>query len=150
MSEISALDQIVNEVRAAAKEIGALVIESALAGDRDTFPSASVEAADFPALIRHLRPRLVYLVSAEFDAGDDLLDAVEEEDESLLELPAVKTVVSKWRARDGQTSRVALAVMSDGVIHDIVEDADWLAEFESEAEDLMEEIEKALEARDHG
>jgi hypothetical protein len=150
VSENSELDQIVSDVRAAAKECGALIIESALSGDRDTVPSASVDGSEFPALIRHVRPRLVYLAAAEFDAGDDLLDAIEEEDETILDIPAVKKVVTKWRARDGQTCRVALAVMADGVIHDIIEDADWLAEFESEVEDLVEDIEKVLEARDHG
>jgi hypothetical protein len=37
--------------------------------------------------------------------------------------------------------------MCDGVLHGIVEDADWLGEFETEVEALAEDIERAREER---
>lgn len=150
MSETSELDLFVADIRAAAKESGALVIEAPLEADRDIAPSAVIEAGDAGALVRHVRPRLVYLMAAPFDAGDELLDAFEDAEESDLDRPEVKKLVAKWRKRDGQTCRVAFSLVCDGVIHDVIEEAGWLAEFESEAEDLAIELEEAATPPAHG
>jgi len=148
MSESFELDRIVIEVQAVAKECGALIIEAALSLETNTVPVAAVAASEFPSLLRHVRPKLVYVVAAAFDAGDDTLIALEVEDESLLERSRIKKFVSSWRQRDGQTSRVALGLMCDGVLHGTIEDVDWLADFESQAETLVEELERVREERE--
>ena len=148
MVEISELDRIVDQVRAAAHECNTFIVKAALALQSDTVPAVGVDRAAFVGLIRHVKPKIIYVLASPFDAGDDMLTALEEEDESFLDHPSIKKLVTKWRHRDGQTSRVALALMCDGVLHGIVEDADWLGEFETEVEGLAEDIDRAREERE--
>jgi hypothetical protein len=145
MSESFDLDRIVTEVRAAAKECDALIVEAIASVDTGTVPVAAIVASRFPSLIKHVKPRLIYLVASPFDAGDETLAALEVEDDSFLERSSIKKLISRWRYRNGQTCRVVLSVMCDGVMHGILEEADWLAEFEGEVQDLMEELEQARE-----
>src|SRR5260221_4140538 len=145
MSESFELDRIVTEVRAAARECDALIVESMLSAETRAVPVATVVGSGFPSLVKHVRPRLIYLVASAFDAGNETLAALEMEDDRLLERSGIKKFISRWRYRDGQTCRVVLSVMCDGVMHGIAEEADWFADFESEAETLVEELERARE-----
>ncbi len=148
MAESIELDRIVTEVRAVAEQCGALILEAALPLETKVVPIVVLASADFPNLIRHVRPRLIYLVSAPFDADDGALEALEVEDDNPPELPRIKKFASKWHYRDGQTFRVVVGVMCDGVLHGLIEDADWFADFESEAEALLEELQQTREERE--
>ena len=145
MSEVFDLDTIITEVRAAAKKCGALIIEAALSVETNAVPTAVISGSDFPGLIEHVRPRLIYLLVVPFDVVDELNGALEIEGENLLERPRIKKLASSWRHRDGQTCRVVLGIMCEGVFHGVVEEADWLSEFEKEAESIAEELERARE-----
>lgn len=140
MTESVDLDRIAAEVRVVAKECGALVVEVALSLETNSVPVAAVAASEFCGLVRHIRPRLIYLVVASFDAGDDTEAALGTDEESPHDSSHIKEFVSRWRYRDGQTSRVALGVMGDGVLHGLIEDADWISDFDSEIEALQEEL----------
>lgn len=145
MSESADLDRIAIAVRAAAKECDTLVIESIIATETNAFPTIAVEGSVFPTLIRHIRPKLLYLVAMPFDVTEEVLAAFDMEDEGLTELPLIKKLASAWRYRENQTCRVAIGVMCDGVLHGAVEEADWLAEFVKEAESLTEELDRIRE-----
>lgn len=143
MTESIDLDTMAAEVRKAAEECGAMVLESILASEH--LPAVVVDGNTFPALVKHLRPRLIYMVLTKFDATDEVAAHFEEDelDHNL------KKLATKWKAEDGQSSRLILGLMADGVLHGIVETADWFGDFEDEAEALAEaravELRAALE-----
>lgn len=91
--------------------------------------------------MKHIRPRLIYVFSTSFDVRTEtaLIFDVEED-----ELDAsLKKFLAKWAAHNGGTCRLVLGVMCDGILHGIVETADWLDEFEEEAEALVDETRDA-------
>ena len=124
-----------------------MIVEAALSLETNTVPVATMDGSVFSNLVKHVRPRLIYLVVVAFDAGEDTEVALEvqDEEESILSSPPVKKFVAKWRHRDGQTCRVALGLMCDGVLHGNIQDADWHAEFEEAAEALEAELAGARE-----
>ena len=150
MSETIDLERTVTGVRTAAKECSALIIEATLVIETSAVPVVAIAASEFPGVIKHLRPRLIYLFVSPFDAGDEALAAldVEDEEESYLESAPIKKLISKWRHRHGQICRVSLGLMGDGVLHVSVEEADWFAEFEDETRTLTEAVEQAREEQE--
>ena len=147
MTESVDLDRIATDIRAVAKECGALIVEAALPLETKA-PVVAVASADFPDLIRHVRPKLVYLLVASFDAEEGTREVLEREDDNPIELPRITKFSSKWRSRNGKTFRVAVGVMCEGILHWLVEDTDWFAEFETEAEALKQELDEAREERE--
>ncbi|MBY3575420.1 hypothetical protein HFN65_31270 [Rhizobium laguerreae] len=132
MTESTDLDRMAEEVRRAAEECGAMVLNSILASEH--LAAVAVKGDTFPALIRHIRPRLIYMVLTKFDPIDEgAADFKEDELDR-----ALKKLADKWKARDGQSSRLILGLMADGVLHGIVETVSWFDDFEEEAEALTE------------
>jgi hypothetical protein len=130
MTESADLDRMAKEVRAAAQECGAMILENILASE--SLPAVAVGGDAFPALVRHLRPRLIYMVLTKFDAQEEVLAHFEEE-----ELDRdLKKLATKWKVKDGQSARLVLGLVADGVLHGIVEAADWVDEFDIEADEL--------------
>lgn len=132
MTESADLDRMAKDVREAAEECGAMILESILASE--SLPAVPVGGDTFPALIKHLRPRLIYMLLSQFDAKEEVMGHFEEEE---LERDLAK-LAKKWAGKDGQSSRLVLGLMADGVLHGIVETADWFDEFDIEADALAE------------
>lgn len=130
MTDSSDLDRMAKEVRAAAEACGAMILESILASEN--LPAVAVDAYTFPALIKHLRPRLIYMVVTTFNANEEVAAHFEVD-----ELDAgLKKLATKWTSHNGQSSRLIVGLMSDGVLHGTVEMADWFYDFEEEADAL--------------
>ncbi|WP_426122481.1 hypothetical protein [Pararhizobium sp. PWRC1-1] len=138
MTESADLDRMAQEVRKAAEECGAMILQSILASDH--VPAVAVDGDTFPALVKHLKPRLIYMVRTTFDAGEDVMAHFEEDelDSGLMKLAA------EWTNRNGQSSRLILGLMADGVMHGIIETADWFDDFEEEAEELSGPRQQAI------
>lgn len=126
-------------------DAAAMVVDAVVSFDRDAAPVASVAGSDFPALIKHVRPKVAYVLVAKFDARDEVLEALGGEDDAVLDHVSTKKLISAWRPRNGEIRHIALALMCDGVLHVAWEDADWLDDFEQAAEAASEEIDRAKE-----
>lgn len=135
MTESADLVRIADQVRAAAEACGAMVVDAILLIEPQSVPVAAVNGFDFPALVKHLRPRLVYLSVASFDAHDCIEAALEGASQAD---PEFRELLSASSKRNGEIFRVALGVMGDGVLHGIVEVADWFEEFEAKVEILID------------
>ncbi|MDX0654715.1 hypothetical protein GOD34_29020 [Sinorhizobium medicae] len=140
MTESADLDQIAKLVKDAAEESGTMILETALVSE--SLPGVAVSGDRFPALIKHLRPRLVYMLLTSFDAEAAVEGhfEVDELDSDLNKLAA------KWRKRNGQTARLILGFMADGILHAIIETTVWFDEFEEEAEQLEANRAERLQA----
>jgi len=128
-----------------------LFIDAVLSAEGREVIAVAVNGDQFPSLIRHIKPKIVYLSVTAFDASDELMGSLDNED--FFENPHAKKLIASWRFRDGQTCRAVLAAMQDSTIHGIIEATDWLKEFEEQAESLSSELqlldkesEKQLEA----
>lgn len=141
------IERIVEDVRQAASEFEALVLETVLSFDELHIPAARVLGSEFPALIGHCKPKLVYLFAEPFDAAAELETSLDEED--LDENPSAKKLIAAWRHRNGQACRVVLGMMHDGVLHTVVEEVEWRADFESQVEVLANELRQMSEDAEH-
>ena len=104
----------------------------------------AVASADYCGLIVHIRPKLADPQAASFDAEEGARDLLERDDDDPTEqIPQARKLASKRRSRNGETFRLSVGVMCEGVLHWFVDDADWFAEFETEAEALKEELDEA-------
>ncbi|HJW77331.1 MAG: hypothetical protein ACJ8DU_07760 [Microvirga sp.] len=126
------LDQLVREFRAVADELDALVIPVLPSRIERAPLTAAVDVPDIMALIRHVRPRVVYLAEDRFSAldytGSLLVD--DDTDDNTLKDPRVRALASEWRSHDGELCRVGFGMMFEGVLHVIVEEEAWMEEFE--------------------
>ncbi|QPB24505.1 hypothetical protein [Rhizobium sp. 007] len=136
MTESADLDRMAQEVRKAAEECGAMILETILASEN--LPAVAVDGDTFPSLVKHLRPKLIYMVLTKFEATEDVESHFEQELDRDL-----KKLASKWKAKDGQSARLVLGLVADGVLHGIVETADWFDEFDIEADELAEARQQA-------
>jgi hypothetical protein len=139
MSEDFSLDQIVTNARAAASDCGAMIVEAFVS--LDSIPVAAVSSSEFPRLIAHVKPKLVYVSTTMFDAREQIMDALETDDETSLGHGLSNKLISAWRSRNGETCRINLALMCDAVLHVLVQEAEWFADFETAAEALSAEME---------
>jgi hypothetical protein len=138
MSEDFSLDQIVANARAAASDCGAMIVEAIVS--LESIPVAAVTSSEFPRLIAHVKPKLVYVSTTTFDAREQIMDALGTDDETSLDHGSSKKLISAWRSRNGETCRIVLALMCDVVLHVLVQDAEWFADFEAAAEALSAEL----------
>lgn len=149
MSENFSLDQIVADVRSAASDCGAMIVDAIVSLGSIAIPVAEVTIPEFPRLIGHVKPKLVYLSTTSFEAREQIIDALETDDETALSHGSTKKLISAWRSRNGETCRIVLALMSDAVVHVLVQEAEWFSEFEAAAEALSEEMDALLQEIDH-
>lgn len=128
MSESAELDRIAKEVRAAAEACGAMILDTMVA--EGNVPAAVLDTDKFPALIEHLKPRLVYMVVNKFDALEDFVSELEADEEDLDR--DQKKAVDKWAKHNDQTSCLMLGVIHDGILHAVIDRPEWMEEFEEE------------------
>lgn len=137
-------------VRAAAADAGSHVVETVLSLNDAKIPVAGIDADDLAALIRAVRPRVIYCMSIPFDAGvqvgEDLFG--DDADETLLERPRVRKLVAKWRPRDGQTAQVSAVAVVDGVMHGLLVQARWYDDYEADVEAHGEETDRLRDERE--
>ncbi|WP_105433015.1 hypothetical protein [Neorhizobium sp. T6_25] len=134
MTESADLDRMEKDVRQAAGGVGAMILETVLASDN--LPAVAVDGVTFAALVQHLRPRLIYMMITTFTAAEDVAVHFDvHEDELDRDL---KKLATQWASKDGQSSRLALGLMADGILHGVVETADWFSDFEAEADEVAE------------
>ena len=138
------IDAMLTMVRAAAAEAGSHVVKAVLSFNEAKIPVAGVDADDLAALIRAVRPRVVYCVSIPFDASEQVGTNLfgDDADDALLTRPRVKKLVAKWRPRDGQTAQVSAVVVIDGVMHGLLIEACWYADYEADVDALSEETDR--------
>lgn len=150
MSEDRDVDAMIATVRAAAAEAGSHVVETVLSLNDAKIPVADIDADDLAALIRAVRPRIIYCISIEFDAKDQVLTDLfdEDADEALLERPRVKKLVAKWRSRNGQTAQVSAVAVVDGVMHGLLMEAAWYADYQADIEEHGEETDRLRDERE--
>lgn len=144
------VDAMVAIVKAAAADAGSHVVDVVLSLNDAKIPVAGIDADDLAALIRAVRPRVIYCTSIPFDAGvqigEDLFG--DDADEALLERPRVRKLVSKWRSRDGQTAQVSAVAVVDGVMHGLLVQARWYDDYEADIEAHGEETDRLRGERD--
>ncbi|KAB1086277.1 hypothetical protein F4V91_07410 [Neorhizobium galegae] len=128
--ESAELDEIADNVRAAAESCGSMILETVPL--HDALPSVVIDAERFPALIEHLKPRLVYMMLTKFDGREDVAAALDVEEEELER--DEKKLADKWAKHNGQTSCLGVGVMHDGIVHAVIDKPDWFEEFEEETE----------------
>jgi hypothetical protein len=139
----NSLERIEKEVRDAATEVGAMIVPTFLRVEAPL--AAAIEADQFAALIRFLKPRLVYMMPIAFAAEEDALSQLEDEgdEEWLLSLPEVAALIGKWRRYDDQMVRLTMAVVADGVMHGATEDMPWGEEFTAAVDALRPALARA-------
>ncbi|MGO7035668.1 hypothetical protein ACCT19_33175 [Rhizobium ruizarguesonis] len=103
------LDRMAQEVRAASEACGTMILESILASEH--LPAVAVDGDTFPSFVRHLKPRLIYMVLTAFDAKEEVAAHFEEDELDT----GLKRLATKWTNRNGQSSRLILGLMADGV-----------------------------------
>lgn len=130
MTDSADLDKMADAIRAAAADCGAMILETTLSAEG--IAAVAIDGDAFPDLVNHLKPRLIYLLLTKFDSKEEVSDHFELEDLD----PTLKKLAGKWKSRNGQTSRLVVGLVADGVLHGIVETADWFDEFEDELETL--------------
>lgn len=141
MSDLQAPESVANDIRAAAKEVGALVVP-ALPGGRGLPKSVLVDLVDLLALIRHLRPRLVYLEEIRFEAAPNIADLVDEDDEALVEHPLVRAAARRLKQHEGSLCQVVAIVVHDGIDHAVIHEAAWMGEVKGVAERISADLEQ--------
>jgi hypothetical protein len=105
------------------------------------------------AVIRHVRPRVVYLIESCFDLESEVSDlsGEDEEDEEDVEdvesgerHPALERLVRKWRKQDGKPCVAFAGFVTDGILHTALARPDWRDEFADELDAIKDDIEIQL------
>jgi hypothetical protein len=152
-------DRFSESIRATAIDTGALILDALLDNpDRPSAPSVSLGLDGILSVIRHVRPRVVYLIESCFDLDSDAYDTnVEDEDEcsdkeaeNSERRPALDKLVRKWRKRDGKPCLAFASFMADGILHTAVSRPDWRDDFDSELEIIKGEIESQRDEEREG
>jgi hypothetical protein len=147
------LEKLSSEVTEAVKGVGGKVIDAVVSIDRVTGPVVSLDGLEFPALINHAKPRIVYVLIARFDARTEVMDALSDldndddnapEKQDFLSHAAAKKLIAAWRHRDGDVASLTIALMSDGVLHVGQESSDWFDEFEAILESIVDGIREEI------
>jgi hypothetical protein len=151
MSTKADAEKRVEAIRIAAETNSAKIVSALVLGGSDSgIPAVALGLAEFVDLIAHVRPKVLYLWEQRFDAqvmaiedieGDDTTDDEDMEEEvasEMLEDARFKTLVKRWRTRDGQISRLAGSFMMEGILHVLFESEAWAEEFDSEVQQLAE------------
>jgi hypothetical protein len=139
----------------AAADVGALVVKQFLdISERNTAPRVNLDVDAAISVIRHARPRLVYLAETAFEFDSEIAEVIEtacdEEDESeeensqFIEHPMLAKLTKKWRKYDGKQCMTIAAFVVDSVLHICVSQPAWRNELDSDLESFEEEVRVAL------
>lgn len=141
-------DRFAESIKAAATDTGALIVNALLdVPERPAVPHVGLAPDEMLAVIRHVRPRVVYLVESCFELESEIFDADgedqddEEEPDNSERHPALEKLVRKWRKHDGKPCLVFASFASDGIVHTAIARPDWRDDFDNELEIIRDEIE---------
>lgn len=140
-----ALEERFARIEKAAEESGSFVVTSVIAGERHETYRVSMELESFLALLKHCRPPVLYLFADKFDARETVetwweIDEDDEDDAARMAEPRVREMIRKASRYEGQTGTVLASFFVGHVIHSCYEEAEWLTEFEEQADDLEEHL----------
>jgi hypothetical protein len=144
-------------VRRQLTDAGALIVNALLdIPHRTSVPNVDLALDEMLAVIRHVRPRVVYLIESSFDLESEVFDSTgaDEDDEAKSENGerhlASEKLVRKWRKHDGKPCLAFAGFAADGVLHTAIARPDWRDDFDDELEITREEIEKQREEESDG
>ena len=148
MSDDNDFDRFSEGVKTAARDVNALVLDTYLdVSEKAATPQAALDLDELIGVIRHIKPRLIYLVESAFelesetealrDAGSDEEGGEDQDDANG---PAIERLAKKWRKHEGKPCLAMAAIVADGVLLTSVSRPAWREEFEAELEALEEEI----------
>jgi len=144
-SDARSLSDKIDAIRAQAAKVGAKIIAPLLMEPEKAGGALSVlvDGAQMLDLIEHLKPKVVFVAEVSFDALTEVLLELDDEDLDVDELERdkrVKPLLKRWRERDGESCRVVVGFLVEGAFYHMMEQAAWLEEFESEAEEVADEL----------
>jgi hypothetical protein len=147
------LEEEVEAIGQAATAIGARMVWTIPVAENDSRTLvATLEFAEFLALIPHARPRVVYLWKRGFEAhamalhslidnDDDTGEEVDEEVGNEIANDArFASIVKRWCSRDGEIGSFVASFILDGILHTAVESEAWLDEFNDDVSELAESL----------
>jgi hypothetical protein len=123
----------------AANEYDCLITNAVLLTDESVGHRVQLSLDEFITLLRHCRPRVVYLFADKFDSRDSLLaylEIDEDDDPEFAESPRVMALVKHHAHRNGELASCLASFMFDGILHTVFEQTVWLDEFEMRADEL--------------
>jgi hypothetical protein len=144
VGDARSLSEKLATIKARATAAGAKVVTPLLMEPEKTSAvSILLDEAQMLDLIDHLKPKVVFVVEVAFDALTEIMLEIGDEELDVDELERdkrVKPLLKRWRERDGETSRVVISMLVDGVFYNLMEQAAWLEQFEGEAEEVADEL----------
>jgi hypothetical protein len=145
MTEEKTLAQKLDAVRDEATKNGAMIVTPLLLDpEKSNGPLTILLSVDeMKGLVGHLKPRVLFVVEGTFDAFSEVvteLDDGETDEEELAEKKKVKALLKRWQPHDGEICRVVISMMVDGVLYHTMEEAGWLSEFQTEVEELADDL----------
>lgn len=140
-------DRFAEIIKATATEAGALIINALLdVPDRPIVPNVDLGLEAMLKVMKHVRPRLVYLVEGSFDLEGELSDVTEEDEDDENEIekaaihPALEKLVRKWRKYDGKPCFAVAGFVTDGVLHTAIARPNWREDFSDELDVIKDDI----------
>jgi hypothetical protein len=135
MNSKAKLDDQLERVRMAALDAGSFLVTATVnPGDDRGRYNAYLPLDEFLTLLSPCRPRIVYLRSDTFESKEAVLDSLAGggEADSWEEDASVEALIKRWAIHDGEIGMFSASFFMEGVLHFVLEDADWLQEFEQE------------------
>lgn len=133
------LGRLEDELKTVAETAGALVLEAIPVGD---MPRAFLDGDEFRRVVERGRPQIVYLLAVALDLESEFEEDADEE----MGLPsALEDLTRRYRSREGACCQVTAGAVIGGVLHVLIETADWYDTFESEAAEARESLAQASE-----
>jgi hypothetical protein len=148
-------------IRKAAESVSTIIISAALFVEKtEMIPLVILDHCIFERAILDLRPRAIYLVEREFEAEGEIHerfaselgvdeDEILDEPASVLIFPAVQRFLKSWQKHDGTMYSCSARFMLDGVLHCWIEMEEWYKIFDSELDELAEELSASEDGRRH-
>ena len=150
-------ERFVEAIKATVADTDALIVNALLdIPDRPAVPHVSLDLDEMLAVIRHVRPKVIYLVESCFDLESDVFDPNEDDEgsdeqpEDSQRHPALEKLVAKWRKHDGKPCLAFAGFATDGILHTAIARPDWRDAFDSELESIKDEIESLRDEEREG
>ncbi len=150
-------DRFAETIKATATDTGAMIVNALLdVPDRSAVPHVGLGLDEMQAVIRHVRPRVVYLVESCFDLESDVFDTSENDEgddaepENSEHHPALEKIVRKWLKHDGKPCLAFAGFAVDGILHTAIARPDWRDDFDNELEIIKFEIESERDEEREG
>ncbi|MEY2394093.1 MAG: hypothetical protein QOF94_438 [Acidobacteriaceae bacterium] len=155
MADDSYFENFAEHIKTVAEEVGALVVRELLdIPESATMPQVALNLDEVVAVVRHTRPRLIYLVESCFDVEFEIAEVAEslgqdEKGGGDDDNPALERLANKWRTQNGKPCFAFAAFMADGVLNRSIAHPAWREEFATELERIEEDARNTLADERH-